>query len=456
MKKKKVLGLFLSLALVVSAMTGCSPKKEEVKESTPASTEESKAVEESKTSEAEEPAEEEVALSGKITFSVWDFTSADYLGKLVDAFETVYPDVEVEVIDTPSADYTTKLSVDLNGGAGADVFLIKDGDSSYSLNGKGQLADLTEFINRDGIDLSSFNGLADYFAFDGTQAGLPFRTDYYLLYYNKAIFDEAGVAYPSNDMTWEEFEETAKLLTSGSGNDKVYGAHFHTWQALVENWAVQDSKNTIMGPDYEHFRPFYEMVLRMQNDDKTIQDYGTLKAGNIAYGSAFQSGNVAMMPMGSWFSANMIQKINAGETDVTEWGVATIPHAEGVQAGYTVGSTTPIAINEASANKEIAWEFVKFLTTSEEGTQILAQAGQIPGAVNSDLLEFITSQPGMPEGALEAMNVENITLDRPYVEYVSEVNQMLGEEHALVMLGEVTVDDFIETINARSAEIQNK
>lgn len=73
----------------------------------------------------------------------------------------------------------------------------------------------------------------------------------------------------------------------------------------------------------------------------------------------FPDGSTAMMPMGTWFAATMIDKINKGEGSVN-WGIATLPHPEGVEAGYVAGSTTPIAINAASANQELAWEFVKF------------------------------------------------------------------------------------------------
>lgn len=393
-------------------------------------------------------------ISGDLTFGIWDASTVLYWNDIIEAFEKEYPEVKVEVIDTPAADYTNKLTVDLNGGAAPDVFLIKDADTSYSLANKKQLEDLSTYIADGDVDLSVFNGLDENFVFDGVQAALPFRTDYYVIYYNKDIFDAAGIEYPSNDMTWEEFEALSKELTSGEGSEKKYGAHFHTWQALVENWGIQDGKNTIMGPDYESMRKPYEMVLRMQNDDKSIQDYGTLKTGNIAYGSAFQTGNVAMMPMGTWYATTHISKIAEGETDVTNWGIATIPHWEGATAGETVGSTTPIAVNSASKNKAAAWAFVEFVTTNEIATDILAQAGGIPATVNDATLKVITSLEGMPEGSEAALKTTKITLDRPYVNYVNEVNTMLGEEHGLVMLGEESVDEFITNATERSKALQ--
>ena len=441
MKLKKAASLALSAVLAGSLLAGCggtaSSSSSAASTSTPGSTTSSVAT----------------AASGKITFSAWDVESqATYIKTLVDAFTAQNPGIEVELVDMPSADYTNNLNINLNGGSAADVFLIKDADTSYSLNEKGQLADLSEFVKRDSVDLTEYNGLAENFSFEGKQIGIPFRTDYNVLYYNKDLFDAAGEAYPSNDMTWTEFEALAKKLTSGSGADKNYGALLHTWQACVQNWAVQDGKNTIMGPDYEFFKPYYEMALRMQNDDKSVPDYASLKTGNIHYSAPFMDGNAAMLPMGSWFMSTMISKVKEGETDVN-WGVATIPHPEGLTAGNTVGSTTPIAINEASQNKEAAWEFVRF-ATGAEGAKVLAEAGQFPGRVDDTLLKTITSIEGMPEGALEAMQVKGIVLDRPIVPFVNEVNQMLGEEHGLIMLGEASIDDGLATMSERSKEIQ--
>ncbi len=175
-----------------------------------------------------------------------------------------------EPIDIPSADYGTKLSVMLNGGSDVDVFWVKDADTIYPIANRGQMADMSSYISRDGLDLGIYNGQAEDFNIDGKQIGMPFRTDYYVLFYNKDIFDAAGVDYPSNDMTWAEFEELAKKVTMGEGVDKKYGAFFHTWQACIQNWAVQDGQHTIMDTDYSFFKPYYEMVLRMQNDDKTF------------------------------------------------------------------------------------------------------------------------------------------------------------------------------------------
>ena len=68
---------------------------------------------------------------------------------------------------------------------------------------------------------------------DGNFYAVPFRSDFWVLYYNKDLFDAAGVEYPSNDLTMEDYDALARKMTSGSGDTKVYGCHYHTWRCLL-------------------------------------------------------------------------------------------------------------------------------------------------------------------------------------------------------------------------------
>jgi multiple sugar transport system substrate-binding protein len=398
---------------------------------------------------------ETATVSGPVTIKVanWDTSTMPYIPAILDAFKNIQPNITVEILDSPSSDYTQKLSVMLNGGSDLDAFWIKDGDTAAGLVKRGQLADLTAYAQRDTIDLKAYNGLADRLTINGSLVALPARTDYYVLYYNKDIFDKAGVPYPSNNMTWIEWEQLAKRLTSGSGNNKVYGALLHTWNACVQNWGVQDGRNTIMATDYGFFRPYYAMAVRMQQDG-TLWDYGALRTGGIHYSSAFLQGNVATMPMGTWFISTIIDRINKGEASL-RWGIAALPHPPGSESGWTVGSVTPIAINQASGKKDAAWEFAKFVT-SAEGAKLYAVNNAIPGRATDETLLSIAAADGMPEGAFEALTVKNISLDRPYIDQVAEINQMLNEEHSLIMLGEVSVEQGLANMAKRSKEIQGK
>lgn len=385
-----------------------------------------------------------------IKLASWDTTSSPYVSAVVEAFEAANPDIKVEIIDTPSTDYITKLNVMLNGGSDLDVFFIKEGDKTKEFYDKGQLAELSSYVAASKFDLSSFNGIDETYLFDGKLYAMPVRMDFYILFYNKDIFDAAGEPYPSNDMTWAEFEDTARRITSGSGANKKYGAFIHTWQACVQNWAVQDGVHTIMDGEYSFFKPYYELFLRMQKEG-TIMDYATLKTSNIHYSTPFLQGNVGMLPMGTWFMATIIDRKNNGESDVN-WGVSVIPHADNIPAGYTVGSATPIAINNASKNKDAAWRFVSFVS-GPEGQSIYARFGQIPASANEDIIAEIVALDGMPEGTAEALKTVRVSPDRPSMDYVGPVNQMLGEVHSLIMLEEVTIDEGLAEMAERFVEV---
>ena len=75
---------------------------------------------------------------------------------------------------------------------------------------------------------------------------------------------------------------------------------------------------------------------------------------------------------------------------------------------------------------------------------------------DDSILAVIAGLDGMPEGAAEALVTKNIALDRPLDEKSAEVNQMLGEEHSLIMIGELSIDDGLAEMAERSKEIQGK
>ncbi|MEG1568632.1 MAG: sugar ABC transporter substrate-binding protein [Oscillospiraceae bacterium] len=439
MNLKKITALSLTAVLALSTFASCGSKAPSTPASTPAST----------ASQSEAKPQEPVTLK----LGNWDNASDPHVDKVIEGFQALNPNIKIEMIDIPGTEYNQKLNIMLNGGSELDVFFVKDSSSTKAIFNKGQTVDLLPYATKDGVDLGQYTGLDKNFTFDGKLAGMPFRTDYYVLYYNKDIFDAAKLPYPTNDMTWKEFEATAKKLTKGEGATKTYGALLHTWQACVMNWAIQDGKHTMMETDLSFFKPYYEMALRMQNDDKSIMDYATMKTGNIHYSSPFLTGNVGMMPMGSWFIATMASKVKAGESKVN-WGVATLPHGDDVPAGSVVGATTPLCINPTSKNKDAAWEFVKY-ATSLEGAKTIAGVGKIPAIANPETLGIVAGLDGMPEGLLEAMKYTSIVLDRPVTDKVDEVNKMLGEQHGLIMLGENDIDKGLAEMGKLSKEIQS-
>ncbi len=386
----------------------------------------------------------------KLVVSYWDYNETESFGQIIAAFEAKYPNITIEVYDVATSDYTSKVTVMLNAGSDLDVVMIKDGDTTIDLINNGQLADLSSFIANDNFDLSIYNGTADYFAINGGQYALPVSQDYYVLYYNKDIFDAAGVDYPTNDMTWTQFQELAAKLTSGSGTDKIYGAHFHTWQAMAINWAhAAGYRMDDYSTGYDFYAPYYQMILDMQ-EAGTVMDYGTIKAGSLAYKALFEEGTIAMLPMGTFMIKGLLADIASGEVTDLNWGIAALPHAEEVEAGYTVGSVTPAAINAASKNQEAAWLFLQFLC-GEEGSAIFAANGQIPAVLNETTLAAVYNAENMTKDAY--LEVTHVAFDRPIAENITDINSIIGEEHSLILTGELTIEEGLKEMTERVKQL---
>ena len=396
----------------------------------------------------------EGGLTGELSVTTWDNSTTPQFQAVIDAYMEKNPGVTINIIDTNADEYNNSLGISLSAAQpDPDVIWVKDMGSMLQMADKKQLMPLDDLIEKDGYDLSVYNGAAEQLQYNDTTYALPYRSDWYVLFYNKDLFDAAGVEYPSNDMTWEEYRELAAKMTSGEGSAKVYGSHHHTWEAMVSAWAVQDGKNTVVAKDYEFLRPYYEQALWLQ-DNGYIQDYATLKTANIHYSSVFKNQQCAMMPMGTYFIATMMQAIADGECDFN-WGIATIPHPDDVEAGYTVGAITPIAISAYTDAQDLAWDFVKF-AASEEAADILAQNGVFAGIQTDESLDTIASAENFPEGdsSKEALKYINFVFDRPLDPQIEEIRVPLDEVYEMVMIGEYTLDEGIAELNRRVAEIK--
>ncbi|MDD3429744.1 MAG: extracellular solute-binding protein, partial [Oscillospiraceae bacterium] len=173
---KKLVAILLVCVLSLSLLAGCGGASSTAPSSSQAGSSESTA-----------------PTPVTLKVSTWDNASDPHTDMVIEAFEKAYPHITVDLIDIPGTEYNNKLNIMLNGGSELDVFWVKDSSSTKDVFDKGQIEDLTGYIKADGIDLSIYKGLDENFAFEGEQAGLPFRTDYYVLFYNKDLFDAAGI-----------------------------------------------------------------------------------------------------------------------------------------------------------------------------------------------------------------------------------------------------------------------
>ena len=392
-----------------------------------------------------------------LKWAIWDQDTTPYWVALKDGYESTHDNVTVELVDLGSTDYMTVLATQLSGSTSAfDVVSVKDVPGYATLVQKNTIESLDDYIKADNIDLSLYGGATDQITVDGSLYQLPFRNDFWVVFYNKDLFDAKNVPYPTNDMTFAQYDELARQVSSQDFGSQVYGAHYHTWRSAVQLFGVLDGKNTILSGNYDFFKPYYEMVLN-QEADGICRKYTDLKTESLHYSAAFAGGDVAMMNMGSWYISTLIDKLKTGEyakEDCGNWGMVKYPHAEGVEAGSTLGTITGIAITAGASDKDAAWDFVSYVSGTE-GAQIMAQTGNFPAIMTDEAMNLIAGLEGFPEDAesKEALKVSNLYLEVPYHESVSEVNSILDTYHASIMSGEMTIDEGIAAMNEEIGKI---
>ena len=385
-----------------------------------------------------------------LTVVAWDAGTTPYLAAQKEAFEASHPGVTLEYIDVASQDYAKKTSTMLSGGDTSDVFMVKEITDLLNWQAAGYEEPLNSYIEASGYDLSGFAGIESNYAVDGEQYALPFRSDFWVLYYNKDLFDAAGVDYPTNDMTWEQYAELAKKMTDADKG--IYGTHYHTWLSAVVNWDVCDGVNTLIDGNYDDLAYFYELYQDLE-DAGACMSYNELKAAGLHYSAAFENGNIAMLPMGYWFVSTLIGAIKDG-TCSFNWGIVAVPHKEDVAAGSSFGNLTGAMINAKSANKDLAWEYISWLA-GEEGALATASTGTRPAWVSDAVASAMASADGFPtdEASKAALIPTAVSVEIPASEHSSEISTVLNEEHSLIMTRESTIEEGIAEMNERVAEI---
>ncbi len=378
----------------------------------------------------------------------WDATTTPYLIAQKEAYEASHPGVKIEYVDVASQDYPIKASSILRDDKENDIYMVKEIDDIIKWNDQGYAEPLNAYVEKTGYDLSGFVGTDKNYCVGDELYAVPFRSDFWVLFYNKDLFDAANEPYPTNDMTWEQYAEVAKRLTK----DGVYGTHYHTWLSAVANWTVADGVNTLADKNYDDLLYFYKLYQDLE-DSGACMAYSELKASGLHYSAAFANGNIAMMPMGYWYVSTLINYNKEGTCNFN-WGIAAVPHAEGVKAGSSFGNLTGAMINKNSTKKDLAWDYISWLG-GEQGAAATASVGARPAYVSEAVAAAMSAVEGFPadETSKGALIPAFVGMEWPVADKVADIKTIVNEEHTMIMSREITPEEGIKEMNERVAEL---
>jgi multiple sugar transport system substrate-binding protein len=183
------------------------------------------------------------SVSAKVTLNYFTFSAApDHLKDLqniIKAFEKKYPNIHINVQTASYNDYFTKLQTQIASGQAPDTFELNY-ENFVTYASSGRLLNLSRIARQDRFFKSSVYYPRAYqvFQLKGTQYGLPETFSVVLLFYNKNLFREAGVAFPTANWKWaDELAAAKKLTNKGKG---VYGdfqpiQFFEFYKVLAQN-----------------------------------------------------------------------------------------------------------------------------------------------------------------------------------------------------------------------------
>ncbi len=326
-------------------------------------------------------------VSGELTIWLWDNEGA--AKAVVEAYGAKYPNVKISTNVVPFADYQTKLFTALAGGDTADVFFMREGQVFQTYVQKGLCMKLDDLIASTGLDTTPFANYLPQCTVNGGIYELPYRGGGHHLYYNKKMFDEAGIPYPDmyKSYTWAEMREVCQKLSKGEGAEKNFGVYMMGFPWMILFQAMQRGTKIVdndlnVDLDSDAVRQALEWYYNTCVVDGSQLTPAEATAVNAATTANFVAGHTAMIIGGDYMGTNFQNKTNSGEIDFP-WGMARDPCDEDVE--YSTHSVaTCCAINSKAKNPELAFHFLSFLV-SEEGQTLVAKAGSKP-AITTDAI----------------------------------------------------------------------
>lgn len=300
----------------------------------------------------------------ELTFMGWEASPLETQAVKdgIAAFEAANPGITVNY--TPGlagSEYNAKLLSAAAAGSMPDVMFIA-AESYQTFVARGALWEITEQFDAD-YPLDDFiESSRTIMEVDGKVYGISSCTVSPIVYYNRDVFDAAGIPYPSSDpsecWTIDEFREIAKQLTT----DDIYGVYGLETVADTLNAQLLSNGGRRYTDDYMEStmnspenKEVFETIKAIRVEDGSAPDAATLDSVGMSASQMLQTGRVAMLIDGSW----ALQELAASGMNI---GMAPMPSYGEV---LTTGQAHLHSISATTEKKEAAWKFLMFLSGME-------------------------------------------------------------------------------------------
>lgn len=294
-----------------------------------------------------------------LRFATWDSNQALAIQRQIAAkFEARYPDVRVQ-IEAYGSGFPLKIAAAFGAGNAPDVMYMWD-FPSYAKS----LEPLDAWIQQDrSFDASDIlPALQLYSRYQGQTYGIPAGFTSRVMYYNKDMFDAAGLPYPADEWSWQEFAELASGLRHVGKRQYGYAISLaldlYDFQSFF--WSAGTSMLSPDGKQITNYfnsaaaKAMFTMFLSMQEKQQMLV-LGVAESQSLR--DLFLSDKVAMLDAGISLKADL-------EKQGKRFGITSLPRFANLPVKTAV-SISALAIARSSQHKDLAWQFIRFYTSQE-------------------------------------------------------------------------------------------
>lgn len=395
------------------------------------------------------------AASGAISFMVFgDPAEKAAYETLVQAFKTKYPAISVELTHIPSqGDYRTRLGTDFAAGTPADVILVNYRRLAAFV-AKGWVEPLSPYMAASTqLKASEFYPEAlGPFTFGGQLMCMPQNVSSPVVFYNKKLFDAAGVAYPQAGWTWDDFVSTAKALTkdtNGDGAPDQYGLGTEIETIRLAPFVWQNSGDIVDNPsaptrltlDSPAAAEAFQWFVDLQVKHKVLPDAAAEKSE--ASEARFLNGRLGML-LNSRRGVPTYREIKD-----FDWDVAPLPQGKQQASvlhsdGYCMAAT--------SKNKAAAWALIEFANAAE-GQTIIAKTGRTVPSIKSVAESPAFLDPSAkPQNSKVFLDVIPFIRPLPIMESWADIEEVVSAELQRALYAEASPADAIGTAKSDTAK----
>lgn len=388
-----------------------------------------------------------------INYYTWERTEQN--NPVIDEFTRKNPNIKVNVqlIPDNANSAMEKLDIMALGGGDMDVWPL---NSQYFRMKKGMLRCINDYIKRDGIDMEkSFGTAVTNVSFDGKYYGLPFELIIPMIFYNKDMFDQAGIPYPTNNWTYDDLYSMAKKLTRTEGNSKIYG-YMENWFMVIggrpgnKSTAFYDKDGLSNFSDNSYWNKVLAFRKKMI-DDGLEMPYDQVKSKGTYSSVEFLNGRTAMTFGASWVVRDMKDKQNFPFN--FRVGCVLPPRIDSNTENIDQISfmTTILGIPVTSKHPEEAWKFIKFY--AENGSESVAKTGNVPiylPAYSQKLIDIFTLNSGLSTNDTKQFFLKSKYEYWPTGSAATEYYEIFRDESGLYLTGQQSLEATMKNIKLKT------